>query len=828
MLPLLPLVFVAAVTAAPAQVVPWPQPAQVMVCDMPVPTPASAPQPGAPPAIVALLLCFDRQGGVSSVDPATYLHYVQLKPSEASRNLWREFDDDAVLVAKDDFARLWATGFLADLEIETVPYTFTNGAAGVVVVYRLEERPRVKLVEFDGLEGLSQSDVLEAMKAKGLTIRLDAFLDQTQVRKAATVIREQLAEKGFPYAEVTPSTDAVDGSPLLTRVRFVVSAGPRVAIRAVQFVGNTAFRDDELQRLLTKSRPRGLLSLMGGGGTYSEDDFAEDAVRIEEFYKDHGYLGVRVGRESLRVLDDSSDGRTRWVQLRVPVTEGQRFAVGTVTVEGETVFPEAALASLFRLTPGSTYRQERLRKGFEQARELYGSLGYFQFTGYPEITPRPGSAEPVADITVHLTEGKPYSVRRIEFKGNTLTRDSVIRRELAVIEGGLFNTEALKVSVRRLNQLGFFKPIEDTAVDVQLVGAPDGQVDVTIAVEEQNRNQLQFGAGMSQYQGFFGNASFTTANLLGRGESLTIAGQIGSRVRDYQLSLTEPFIFGRPISVGSSLFSRKVDYALGGTALDYSEVRSGGNLTTGLPWRRFTRLFFTYGYEVVDTAMSDALAETFATSGGTGLTLMSQEGRFTESSVRPSIVMNTVDNPFTPRRGLRLTASYQYAGGWLGGTNRFMRPEGEAIVYLPLTRRTALGLRANAGAIWNMGRQELPFYQRYFLGGEQQIRGFNIRSVGPLNDNNAVTGGTRFAVFNAELYYDLMPRVRALLFHDAGQAFAEREALNLLNLRTSTGAEVRVNVPVLNMPFRLIYAVNLYRDAFQPPRTFRVSVGTTF
>jgi outer membrane protein insertion porin family len=175
-----------------------------------------------------------------------------------------------------------------------------------------------------------------------------------------------------------------------------------------------------------------------------------------------------------------------------------------------------------------------------------------------------------------------------------------------------------------------------------------------------------------------------------------------------------------------------------------------------------------------------------------------------------------------------LTASYQYAGGLLGGTSDFIKPEVEAVVYVPTTRRTAIGVRANAGRIWSFGSEPLPYYQRYVLGGETQIRGVNVRTVGPLNENNVALGGTSFVLFNAEYYFDILPQVRALAFHDAGQAFGERQSIDLRQLRTSSGVELRVTLPVLNVPFRLIYAWNIYRDAFQPPRAFKFAVGTTF
>jgi outer membrane protein insertion porin family len=353
-------------------------------------------------------------------------------------------------------------------------------------------------------------------------------------------------------------------------------------------------------------------------------------------------------------------------------------------------------------------------------------------------------------------------------------------------------------------------------------------VDVSLKVEEQNRNQISFGAGASQYEGVFGNASFTTSNFIGRGESLTISLQKGARANNYQVAFSEPYLFGRPITAGVSLFSRKIDYQVASATVDYSEVRNGFTLTTGVPLRRFTRGFVTYGYEVIDTRAANSLRDALSSGESALSALLLSDGRYTESSITPSIVHSTVDNPFAPRSGLRLTGRYQYAGGLLGGTSDFVKPDLEAIVYVPVTRRTALGIRAQAGWVINYGSRELPYYLRYFMGGETQIRGVDIRTVGPMNGDNVALGGTKFVLFNAEYYYDIVPQVRALLFHDAGQAFAETQRMDLRQLRTSSGAELRVTLPVIGVPFRLIYAWNVYRDTFQPARALKFAVGTTF
>jgi outer membrane protein insertion porin family len=801
------------------------QPLPATICGLPVATPAQSPPAGSEPMVLAMVLCFGAQGGTPMIEPETYLYYIRFRASEPSRGHWVPYDTAAEQLLLEDFRRLWATNFLDDLKIEAVDWSFPNGAPGKLIVLHLEERRRIKLVDYDGATRVSRSDINDRLKERGIDLRLDSFVDEGVLRRVASTIRELYAEKGYQYAEVTQRVDALATGPRLAHVRFTISEGPRVAIRDVEFIGNTAFSDEELTRTLKTNRPRGLLSLVSGRGMYDEQKFADDAQALIEHYRNRGYVDARIGSPSLRVLDDSADGRTRWVQLRVDVEEGHPYRVGTVKVEGATVLPADTLRRLFDLEEGSDYREHRVRRGFERARELYGAGGYYEFTGYPDLAPRAGVTPPTIDVTMRLTEGRQYFVGRIDFAGNTHTRDTVIRREIGLLEGGVFNTEQMKYSVRRLNQLGFFKPLDEKALQVERAPGTTDRVNIKVTVEEQNRNQLTFGAGASQYDGIFGNFAYTTSNFLGKGESVTASLQFGSRARNYQLSFSEPFLFGRPITAGGSAYSRKVDYALNGPTIDYSEARTGLSVSNGMAWRRFSRLFLSYGYEIVDTLMTAELRKSLNTPDAPRLV---EDGRFVQSSVTPSFVHNTVDNPFAPRQGKRLTVSYQYAGGVLGGNSDFVKPEIEGVLYVPVTARTALGIRANAGKIWNFGSRALPYYQRYFLGGEQQIRGVDVRTIGPLNQNNAALGGTAFVLFNAEYYYDILPQVRALAFHDAGQAFDERQSLDLRQLRTSSGFEVRITMPVINVPFRLIYYWNVYRDAFQPARGFRFAVGTTF
>jgi outer membrane protein insertion porin family len=337
---------------------------------------------------------------------------------------------------------------------------------------------------------------------------------------------------------------------------------------------------------------------------------------------------------------------------------------------------------------------------------------------------------------------------------------------------------------------------------------------------------------VSGLEGFFINASFSTANFLGAGETLSLGVQTGARTKNYSISVTEPYLFDRPITAGIELFKRKLTYQSFVNVAGYTQENSGGSLTGGIPVGRWARLFLSYSYQIINIAgFQPATGTTSLISTGPVFdpTFFGGTGERRESTVSPSLVFSTVDNPYTPRSGSKLTGTLQLTGGVLGGTVSFYRPSLELIKYFPHTRKTALGVRAEGAFVIPFGSTTiLPLYQRYFLGGENQIRGYNIRTVGPVDSSGRALGGTKYILFNAEYYVDIVGPLRGVLFYDAGQTYLEGDPISLGQLRTSTGVELRFIMPVLNVPFRLIYAFNPNRDSFQPKSTFKFSVGTTF
>jgi outer membrane protein insertion porin family len=899
--PQTPAPSVAAPQAPAAPAVQGPIKLPATLCDLPVPAPEPAPPAGTPTVVFALMPCFAAQGGASVIDPITYLHYIELKNfvSEPGKNRWVPYTDQIEQLVLGDFKRLWATNFLDDLSIDVRDVDLGNGVTGKLVIYNMEERQRIKIVDYVGSEKVDQAAIEEALKERGINLRIDSFIDPGLVRRVAGIVREVYGEKGYQFAEVKPTTKELPGGPKLVHLTFNIDSGPQVKIRSVDFVGNRAVSDGRLEKQMKENKSRGWLSFITGGGTFKEDKFEEDADLVIEYYRNRGYITARVGQPDLKILEDENDGSVRWVELRIPVTEGNRYRVGNFNFDGNTIVKSEFLRPLFKMDEGDYYSEEKIRKGLEKAREVYGAGGYYEFTAYPDLAPRDapasaandptgppapadsapaGNGPPVVDVTMRVQEGTQYFVNRITFQGNTTTRDNVIRRELRLVESGVFNTEALKYSVRRLNQLGYFKALEGDAIAVDKTPGADNKVDVRLTLEEQNRNQLTFGAGVSQFEGFFGQLSFQTSNFLGRGETFTISAQQGSRAKNYQIAFSEPFLFDRPMTVGIDLFNREFEYI----GL-YTQASAGGNVVYGFQVQDFARMFINYSFEQIKVKdLNPAFLNPLVLAGNPLLQeslLLGAGGQRTVSKIGPTYVYNTINDPIFPSTGKRFTASFDLAG--LGGNTKFYNPRVEGIAYFEHTRRTSFGIRAQAEFIASYGNTvALPIFEKLFMGGEYSIRGFDLRTVGPRDPfSGVVVGGNKSMLFNAEYLINIAGPVRLVLFADAGQVrdvgegFAWKESVfetrfptpDTITLRdpgasigltdpsaptispervkigdysafkSSIGAEIRFFMPVLNVPFRLIFAMNPSRggvldNQLLPERRFkfRFAVGSTF
>jgi outer membrane protein insertion porin family len=843
--------------AAPAQP-PATPPSAPAPATAPGQAPVRLPPADSGPLVRFIQLTFPTQGDTSVIDARTYLYYIQTQVSRPSDGVWVPYDEKTEETLRDDFKRLWATGFLDDLSIEVIDAPYDNGVMGKRILIKMEERQRVKIVDYEGSKKLDQSKIEEKLKEENIMIRLDSFVDPGQIRRVESVVRSFMASKGYQYADVSHQLKPMTGGPKLVHLTFHVEEGPKVRIQKIDFDGNKALDDGDLAKQMKNNKAAHWLSFVTSRGTYQEAMFEEDADRLMAHYRDKGYITARIGQPEVKILQDEKDGKTRNIELKIPISEGDRYRIGSLDFDGNKVVKTEGLRPLFKLKEGDYYSEKKIRKGMEVSRELYGTVGYWEFTGYPDLKPRniPDASKgndpaavaeakkqpAIVDVTMKMQEGEQYFVNRITFQGNTTTRDNVIRREVRLLENGVFNTEALKFSVKRINQLGYFKQIEEGSdvVKVEKTPGEKNKVDVTLKFEEQNRNQLTFGAGVSQYEGFFGQLAFQTSNFLGRGESVTFSVMAGARVQNYQLAFSEPFLFDRPITAGMDLYKREIRYYY-----SYTQASTGGNIVTGFPVGNFSRMFLAYRLE--ESRVKD-IDENFLDPEVIGRNpfladalLINEGGKRLISQVTPSYVHNTIDNPIFPNAGKRFTLGADFAG--LGGNVNFIKPRAEAIFWRPITRKLTLGMRAQYEYIRPYGSTlALPIYERLFLGGEYSIRGYDIRSIGPrdigtpeLPGTFIVLGGNKSALFNTELQFSIASMVRVMAFYDAGQVQDQGIRMNWDDFVMSTGAEVRFFMPVLNVPFRLIYARNInyegiYDNNLQPVKqnVFRFAVGSTF
>ena len=856
--------------------------------------PLAQPPAGSAPVILFIAPCFEAQGGTSVIEIQTYLYYIHLKTSQPSQGIWIPYDATSEQTIRDDFRDLIGTKFLDNLSIEVQDYAFPNGTIGKIVIYRMEELQRVKAFDYTGTKKIETSKIDEKLKDQNAEIRLDTFINQAQIRKVEGIVREMMKEKGFQDSVVTHEIKELAGGPKLVHLTFHIDEGPSVKIRKINFIGNKVASNGALKHQMKDTKEQWFLSFLSGRGTYQEPKFDDDAGKIVEYYQTRGYIKAIVGVPEVKVVRNSKDKKRRWVELRIPITEGPRYKVGTFDFAGNVVVKSKDLESLFKLKPGEYYNLKNVRKGLDKAREIYGAGGYFEFTGFPDYKFRddPNPAEPeapaslraapapsqpsgpaIVDVTMRLVEGEQFRVNRITFVGNTTTHDVVIRRELRLVEDGVFNTEALKSSIKRLNQLGYFKPLEGGKdVNVDKTPGEVNKVDVKLTLQEQNRNQISFGAGVSEFEGFFGQASFQTSNFLGRGESLTLSLSAGSRAQNYSLAFTEPFLFDRNITGSFNVSRSDIRYIN-----QFTQRTTGAVVGFGFPLgSAFTRLFTNYSYQRVRvTDINAAYQDPLVLARNPFLRdslLIGANGERIISKVTPSIVHNTVDQPIFPSRGVRYTAALDLAG--LGGNTNFYHPTLEGVWFWHQNSRMSVGTRAEFQYIHPFkGSEALPIFEKLFLGGEYTVRGYDIRSIGPQDPGTGlVLGGNKSLLFNLEQNINIVSQVRVILFYDAGQVradgqpFAWKETLtqrvvtvntpalfdpfvsptllytnaelvstSVSAFKTSTGLELRFFMPVLNVPFRLIFAYNPQRagvrdNTFQPQQAFqfRFAVGTTF
>ncbi|HEY6356744.1 MAG TPA: outer membrane protein assembly factor BamA, partial [Vicinamibacterales bacterium] len=725
------------------------------------------------------------------IDANTYSYYIKTRGSPPNGPTWVPYNEDQL---QADWTALWKTNFLDNLWIQTVDEPYPNGVMGKHVVFHFEERAKLKGVEYLGSKVVEVSKIEDELKKKGLELRLDSFVDETTVERVKGVVKQLYADEGYEYATVTPAMTAVQGVAKLVVLTYQIDQGPQIKIRQIEFDGAKAFTSKQLAGEMKDNTVGGFWSFITSSGKYQEQKLSDDIQKVVDFYRQNGYMQARLGLQQLDVLGDSPDGKERYVRLRIPVDEGDRYRFGTLTVTGNQAARTDYIRGVLKLQTGEWVDWSKVTKGMDKIQQIYGTGGFFHFNAdpVPEFPGRdektnkpidPATYKPVMNLTLNIAEGKRFLVNRITFVGNTTTHDTVVRRELRLAEGGIFNVEALKVSVKRLNQLGYFKPLEsDDAVKIDETPGMEGRVDIRLKVEEQNRNQITFGAGVSQLEGFFGQVGFQTANFLGRGESLGVNLQKGSLAKNYNVSFTEPFLFDRPITAGISLFDRSFIYPS-----QYTIDSTGGTVTSGFALTGFTRFFLAYSYELDSVPQAD-INPVYLTQSATESDpfladelLINEGGKRTVGKISPSIVYDTVNSPIYPDQGVKYVAGFDFAG--VGGDTQFIETRLEGTWYHRLIPRTSVALHLQGQYIRPYGNttdDDLPIFDRLFLGGEYSVRGFDLNTIGPRDPaTGAEIGGNKTLLFNGEYVVNVGGPVRLAFFFDAGEVRSPGQAFGL-------------------------------------------------
>jgi outer membrane protein insertion porin family len=511
--------------------------------------------------------------------------------------------------------------------------------------------------------------------------------------------------------------------------------------------------------------PRSVVAENVFAKTYDSTKLEEDQQRIEQFYKDNGYFMARSpdakvqivdvggGKFKLPLIHPNRPGKN--ANLQVAIEEGRLFKLNEMKFVGVKLFrtPEEIFPRAFGMKQGDIFSTAKLRKGLEETRKLYGNFGYIDFIAEPNIDPVPGTDK--VDLTFNFDEGKQFFVRRIDFSGNTTTRDRVIRRELLIDEGDVYNTRLWQLSILRLNQLGYFDPLkEEDAADVKRDNKTN-TVDLTLKVKERGKNSIQLSGGVSGISGSFLSASYATNNLLGLGETFDISTTMGTRTRSGQIGFTEPYFLGRPMQFGGTVFIQRFDYnqareasvfagrdltllynQLGQqNALNYINNSHGFTVFTSYPLRRsFARVGLSYGFTVQSIrTLTDAATALFTYQNFLNINGPNALDGIKSSTLIPSFTYNTVNHPITPTAGKSLSASLQFSGGPLGGNVNQVEPVIDAKYFRKgLVAKHVIGFHLNARYVTGYGGKTAPPFNRFYMGGENDVRGFCIWCISPV------------------------------------------------------------------------------------------------
>ncbi len=707
-------------------------------------------------------------------------------------------------VVSEDIRRIFGLGYFTDVraDVETTP-------EGLQLIFVVKEKPSIAAVQLDGNRYLGKTKIMELLE-----IGAGNLYDPRKVKEGIDAIKAEYARKGFSQCEVVSRAETDEAANTMT-LYLLADEGPKMRIAQVLVEGNLAFSDKRIRKLLKTRRRRWFLP-----GVYSLQVLDEDLERVKAFYRKHGYQDVEAQAQTYR------DPKGRGLSVHLKVAEGLQHRVGQVAVAGTVLFPEREIREVITLKPGSVYTGEALQEDLRRIKEYYGDRGYIHAEAAPDPQLDPSTKR--VNLTYRITESELVYINRIDVRGNLRTKDVVVRRELRIYPGDRFDGAKIRKSLERLYNLGYF---EEVNVDTEAADSPERE-DLIVQVKEAKTGSFSFGGGFSSVDRLVGlieveQRNFDWRNVpsfTGAGQDLRLRVEVGSVRRFFDLSFTEPWIFGHPVSFGIDLYSR-TRLRSGNLGLGFEEERRGGGVRFGKELA--DALQAGLNYQFFQAEISDVAEQASAD-------LKAQQGTTNTSVAGTSIAWDHRDNRFDPASGYYAFASGDLAGGVLGADQDFFRLQTGASWYLPHFDRYVFESRFRAGIVDAYGdSSEVPIFERFFGGGSGTIRGFRERRVGPVDSNsNDPIGGEAMFVGTIEEVMTLAKdeRGRAILkgsvFLDVGDVW-RRVGEYAESFEAGTGVGARVNTPIGPIRLDIGFPLTRLRDEKKEPR-FHFNLSRSF
>ncbi len=740
--------------------------------------------------------------GNERVTRETILYYLSSKEGDY-------FNEELL---RRDFRVLWSTGFFSNIKIEK-----EEGTKGKIVRIIVEENPVIKDIIYKTGKKLKEDDIVNKLKEKDEYILPYSYYNHYKVKRIEKTIKELLLEKGLQSGEVKVEIDKKGKNEL--DVIFDIHEGPKIKVGEVIFEGKPKLLQSTLRGAMKENKKHGIISWVMGKDAFKQNMLEEDLASIKKRLQEHGYMEAIVGEPRIEDITKRSIflKKQKMKRIVIPVDAGYRYVVGDVKIEGSKIISTKYLRKLIRYREGDIYSTKIREKSIEEIGELYRNAGYL----YAQIIPVE-NLDPKrkrVNITFQIYEGEVAYLHRLRIKGNTYTKDKVIRREILLREGDRFSLALFRDSILRMRQLGLVELEEGMEPEIKPRPEDPTQIDVTLRVRELQRNNIQFTAGYSGYEGTFVALSYSTVNFLGAGENLQLMVQHGKRIKNYMFGFSEPHFLDYPVTLGFNIYNRHTIYPW-----LYDRKGKGIDFVIGARIKGYWRTNITYTYEYVNIDVPGESDESYDPSY-----YSMWLGNYNVSSILPVIYRSTVDSPLTPSRGTMYLASCKFAGSFLGGDINMIKPRFEWSFFHPLIRNHVIGLHLEYQFIKTSGDSRIPIWEKFYLGGERSIRGYEIYSIGPRSPTGSNMGGTKSLVLNAEYIIPVGGPLYLILFYDIGNAYASDQKMSFSSLYSSKGLEMRIFVPALRVPFRLIFAHNSPKiRADDSNYAFRFAIGTTF